>query len=120
MMPLWRGGEMEEEGGTSCSPSKDFEKLDHKNAIKHEKRIPPLDFLTAPCTPSKEFENDCASMVLKESRSPCLFNLFFFCKFSKQYCFFFFSCLNAFTVCLDDKPFQIRSCHLSRLFGITN
>jgi hypothetical protein len=21
-------------GGTSCSPSKDFEKLDHKNAIK--------------------------------------------------------------------------------------
>jgi hypothetical protein len=23
-------------GGISCTPSKDFEKLDHKNAIKHE------------------------------------------------------------------------------------
>jgi hypothetical protein len=40
------------EGGTSCTPSKDFEKFGHKNAIKHEKREPP----------SKEFENDCASM----------------------------------------------------------
>jgi hypothetical protein len=25
------------EGGTSCTFSKDFEKLDHKNAIKHNK-----------------------------------------------------------------------------------
>jgi hypothetical protein len=34
------GGVVEkgEEGGTSCNPSKDFEKLDHKNAIKHENR----------------------------------------------------------------------------------
>ncbi len=28
-------GERGEEGGTSCTPSKDFEKLDHKKAIKH-------------------------------------------------------------------------------------
>ncbi len=31
------------------------EKLSHKNAIKHEKGGPPLDFLTTPITPSKEF-----------------------------------------------------------------
>jgi hypothetical protein len=29
------------EGGTSCTPSKDFEKLDSKNAIKHENIRPP-------------------------------------------------------------------------------
>jgi hypothetical protein len=29
------------EGGTSCTPSKDFEKLDHKNAIKYENIRPP-------------------------------------------------------------------------------
>jgi hypothetical protein len=40
-----------------CTPSKDFKKLGHKNAIK-------LDFLTTPFTPSKEFENDCASMFV--------------------------------------------------------
>ncbi len=33
-----------EEGGTSCSPSKDFKKLDHKNAIKHKNRGPPPIF----------------------------------------------------------------------------
>ncbi len=32
----------------------DFEKLDHKNAIKHENRGLP-DFLTTLSTPSKEF-----------------------------------------------------------------
>jgi hypothetical protein len=32
------------EGGTSCTPSKDFEKLDHKNAIKHKNRGPPPRF----------------------------------------------------------------------------
>ena len=26
--------------GTKCTPSKDFEKFDHKNAIKHENRGP--------------------------------------------------------------------------------
>jgi hypothetical protein len=50
------------EGGTSCTPSEKFEKFDHKNAVKHENRGP-LDFLTTPCTPSKEFENDCASKI---------------------------------------------------------
>ncbi len=40
--------------GTSCAPSKDFKKLDHKNAIKHKKR--------GPSNPSEELENDCASM----------------------------------------------------------
>jgi hypothetical protein len=34
-------GERGEEGGSSCTPSKDFEKLYHKNAIKHENRGPP-------------------------------------------------------------------------------
>ena len=29
------------EGGTSCTPSKDFDKLDSKNAIKHENIRPP-------------------------------------------------------------------------------
>jgi hypothetical protein len=36
--------------------------LYHKNAIKHENRGPPPRFFTTPSTPSKEFENDCASM----------------------------------------------------------
>jgi hypothetical protein len=31
---LWRGG-------TSCTPSKDFEKFGHKIATKHENRGPP-------------------------------------------------------------------------------
>ena len=31
----------------------------HNNAIKYKK----IDFLTTPSTPSKEFENDFASMV---------------------------------------------------------
>jgi len=34
----------------------------HKNTTKHENRGTPLDFLTAPSTPSKEFENDCAHL----------------------------------------------------------
>jgi hypothetical protein len=41
------------EGGTSCTPSKYFEKFCHKNAIKHENRGPPLDSLTTPSTPLK-------------------------------------------------------------------
>ncbi len=36
-------------GVTSCTPYKDFEKLPHKNAIKHD----PPDFLTTPSTPQK-------------------------------------------------------------------
>jgi hypothetical protein len=49
------------------------EKLSNKNAIKHEKSWPPLDFLTTPSTPLKEFgpnpkdpswiSNYCASML---------------------------------------------------------
>jgi hypothetical protein len=31
-------------GGTSCTPSKDFEKLYHKNAIKHGNSGPPPRF----------------------------------------------------------------------------
>jgi hypothetical protein len=53
-----------EEGGTSCTLSKDFEKLDHKNAIKikHKNRGPPPGFSHFPkCPPQKEFENFCAS-----------------------------------------------------------
>ena len=45
------------EGGTSCTPSKGFEKLDHKNAIKHENRGPPPRFSHNPkYPPSKKFE----------------------------------------------------------------
>jgi hypothetical protein len=58
-------GKRWEVGGTSCTPSEDFEKFGHKNAIKHENRGPPR-FFKAPCTHSKEFENDCgASIVLR-------------------------------------------------------
>jgi len=32
------------EWGISCTPSKDLEKLDHKNAITHENRGPPPRF----------------------------------------------------------------------------
>jgi hypothetical protein len=38
------------------SPSKDFEKLDHKNAIKHENKGPLPRFSH---NPSNEFKNDC-------------------------------------------------------------
>ncbi len=54
-----RGG-----GGTSCTPSKEFEKLDHKNAIKHEDIGPPHIFSHNPNYPSqKQFEKDCASLI---------------------------------------------------------
>jgi hypothetical protein len=46
-----RGG-----GGTSCTPSKDFEELYHKNAIKHENRGPLPDFLTPQVPPQKNFK----------------------------------------------------------------
>jgi hypothetical protein len=46
-------GERGEEGNTSCTPSKDFEKLDHKNAIKHENRGPPPTFSPNPKYPLK-------------------------------------------------------------------
>jgi hypothetical protein len=48
-----------EEGG---SPSKEFEKFDYKNAIKHVNRGHPLDFLTPTRTTKKFFENNCESM----------------------------------------------------------
>jgi hypothetical protein len=48
-------------GGESSTPSKDFKKFGHKNAIKHKNRGLPLYFLTTPCTPSKEFENEVQS-----------------------------------------------------------
>ncbi len=47
-----------EEGATSCTPSKDFEQLDHKNAINHKNRENPLpDFLTTPSTPANPQKN---------------------------------------------------------------
>jgi hypothetical protein len=56
-------------GGTSCTPSKDFEKLDHKNGIKHKKRTPSQIFSQPQVPPSKEFENDSASMITISSIS---------------------------------------------------
>jgi hypothetical protein len=47
------GGRGERRGSTSFTPSKDFEKLEHKNAKKHENRESPPDFLTTPSTPLK-------------------------------------------------------------------
>jgi hypothetical protein len=44
-----RGG-----GDTSCTPSEDFEKLDHKNAIKHENRVPHPRFSHNPKYPLKK------------------------------------------------------------------
>jgi hypothetical protein len=35
-----------------------FKTLGRKNAIKHEKGTPTLDFLTTPITPSKEFDQN--------------------------------------------------------------
>ncbi len=32
---------------------------------EHKNRIPPMDFLTTPCAPSKEFENACKSVCKK-------------------------------------------------------
>jgi hypothetical protein len=58
---MHKGGEGEE-GGTSCTPSKDFEKFYYKNAIKHENRGPPPRFSHNSMYPLKEYENDCASM----------------------------------------------------------
>jgi hypothetical protein len=56
------------EGGRGGSTlPKDSGKLYHKNAIKHEKEDPLPDFLITPSTPSKEFENDCASLHKRES-----------------------------------------------------
>jgi hypothetical protein len=40
-------------GATSLHPSKDFEKLDHKNAIKHKNRGPPPRFSHYPKYPPK-------------------------------------------------------------------
>jgi hypothetical protein len=48
-------GEMVGGGGVPphCTPSKDFEKLDHKNAIKHKNRGPPHRFSHYPKYPPK-------------------------------------------------------------------
>jgi len=54
---------MEGGGGTSCTPSKDFKNYGRKNAVKHENRGPPR-FSHNPMYPSKEFENECASMAI--------------------------------------------------------
>jgi hypothetical protein len=52
-----RGG-----GGTSCTPSKDFEKFGHKMQW-NTKIEDPLIFPHNPkYPPTKEFENNCASM----------------------------------------------------------
>jgi hypothetical protein len=47
-----REGERERGGGTSCTPTKDFKNLDHKNAIKHENMRPP-GFFHHPVYPLK-------------------------------------------------------------------
>ncbi len=47
------GGGERGEGGTSCTPSKDFEKLLHRNTIKHENRGPPPRFFHNPMYPLK-------------------------------------------------------------------
>jgi hypothetical protein len=54
-MDAHRGGEGEE-GASHGSHQKTSNNWGHKNAIKHKNRRPPLDFLTASCTPSKEFK----------------------------------------------------------------
>ena len=52
------------EGDTSYTPSKDFEKFGHKNAIKHENRRLPSIFSQSQAPPSTEIENNSiASMV---------------------------------------------------------
>jgi hypothetical protein len=40
-------------GGPNVPPQKDFERLDHKNAIKHENREPPPRFSHSPKYPLK-------------------------------------------------------------------
>jgi hypothetical protein len=40
-----------EEGGTSYTPSKDFENFGHKNAIKHKNRGPPSQIFLQPQVP---------------------------------------------------------------------
>jgi len=63
------GGGEREEGGTSCTPSKDFEKWHHRNTIKHETR--------GPQEPPLGFENDCEYMLASlADLIKCLF-LFF-------------------------------------------
>jgi hypothetical protein len=47
-------GKRGEEGGTSCTPLKGFEKLDHKNAIKHKNSRPPPRFSLNPKYPSQK------------------------------------------------------------------
>jgi hypothetical protein len=50
-------------GGTSCTPSKDFKKLDHTNAVQHKNRGRPSQiFSQSQVPPSEEFEKDCSSM----------------------------------------------------------
>jgi hypothetical protein len=62
------GGRGEGEGeGTSCTPSKDLEKLGHTNAIKQKNRSSPRFSHNPPCTPSKSFEND-----FRNTRDPLL------------------------------------------------
>jgi hypothetical protein len=50
--------------GTSCTHSQDFKKLGHTNAIRHKNMKPFVNFLTTPCTSSKDFENDCAPFLI--------------------------------------------------------
>jgi len=41
-------------GGRRGAPSKDFEKLSHTNAIKHEKRGPPSQIFSQPYVPPQK------------------------------------------------------------------
>jgi hypothetical protein len=77
-----RGG-----GGTSCTPSNDFGKFGHQNSIKHEKEDPSR-FSHNPKYASKEFENECASMIDKNqyfadksTALTCIYQFFFKVRF---------------------------------------
>jgi hypothetical protein len=50
-------------GAPHLPPQKTLTNCNIKNAIRHENRGPHPRFFTTPSTPSKEFENDCASMI---------------------------------------------------------
>ena len=52
--------------GATHVPTQKNWKFVHKNTIKHKNRgPPPLRFSHNPIIPSKDFENDCASMTVK-------------------------------------------------------
>jgi hypothetical protein len=57
------GGRGGLEGCTSCTPSIDFEKLYHKNAIKHENRGPPSQIFSQPPQKKLKMTEGSQSMI---------------------------------------------------------